>query len=68
MAYPPAGVAYSHHQTDPYVTAPPPTPPTGYPTMQVSECPQNSSHIHTKTRGEGFWKGWSVSPSNIILN
>ncbi|GAU16863.1 hypothetical protein TSUD_368120 [Trifolium subterraneum] len=50
--------------SSPVMAYPPPfpttTPPSGYPAMQVSASPHDSTHIATKTRGEGFWKGWYI--------
>jgi hypothetical protein len=40
----------------PYVVAP---PPAGYPTKDDSAYSQNPPPpVETKSRGDGFWKGW----------
>jgi hypothetical protein len=53
MAYPPPFPTEGCHTVAP-------TPPSGYPTVQVSASPHDSTHTETKTKGEGFWKGWYV--------
>ncbi|KAK2354466.1 hypothetical protein P8452_74827 [Trifolium repens] len=50
MAYPPPFPTEGCHTVAP-------TPPSGYPTVQVSASPHDSTHTETKTKGEGFWKG-----------
>lgn len=49
-AYPPLSTA----PTGQYVAAP---PPVGYPTRDFSQDPQ-AAPIETKSKGDGFWKGW----------
>ena len=41
-------------------TAPAPyaaPPPAGYPTKETPQYPQNPA-METKSKGDGFWKGW----------
>jgi hypothetical protein len=33
-------------------------PPAGYPTMDGQTCQQDPIPVETKSRGDGFWKGW----------
>ena len=35
-------------------------PPAGYPTKDdpAAAYPQNQPPVETKSRGDGFWKGW----------
>jgi len=33
-------------------------PPVGYPTQDIPQYPHNSSMVETKSKGDGFWKGW----------
>lgn len=55
VSYPGPGEAYSTGQ---YVTAP---PPMGYPSKEGTEgYPQQRIQDQTTSRGDGFWKGWSV--------
>lgn len=35
-------------------------PPAGYPTKD-GQYPQNPVPVETKSRGDGFWKGWYVT-------
>ncbi|KAL0008602.1 hypothetical protein SO802_010104 [Lithocarpus litseifolius] len=49
VAYPPPSTAPA------YYVAP---PPAGYPTKDGSGYSQNPPPVETKSRGEGFWKGW----------
>lgn len=44
------------------VAYPPPSsapaqPPIGYPTKESPQYPQKSV-VETKSKGDGFWKGW----------
>ncbi|KAF8013804.1 hypothetical protein BT93_I1608 [Corymbia citriodora subsp. variegata] len=48
VAYPPPA------STTAYVAPPPP----GYPMRDGQQPAQNAVPIETKTRGDGFWKGW----------
>ena len=59
--YPPPGQVYppppsweGQHQVI-YVAAP---PPVGYPMRDGEGHPQNHRPVETKSRGDGFWKGW----------
>lgn len=45
-------------EAGPYVAAP---PPVGYPVRDGPEDPHQTSTPQTQSRGDGFWKGWSVS-------
>ncbi|KAK9152439.1 hypothetical protein Syun_010748 [Stephania yunnanensis] len=49
FSYPPS------YQQGPYVAPP---PPVGYP---VNYSQQPTGPVETKSRGDGFWKGWYVS-------
>uniref|UniRef100_A0A2N9H1G7 Cysteine-rich transmembrane CYSTM domain-containing protein n=1 Tax=Fagus sylvatica TaxID=28930 RepID=A0A2N9H1G7_FAGSY len=49
VAYPPPSTAPT------YYVAP---PPAGYPTKDGSGYSQNPPPVETKSRGDGFWKGW----------
>ena len=49
VAYPPPSTAPA------YYVAP---PPAGYPTKDGSGYSQNPPPVETKSRGDGFWKGW----------
>ncbi|KAM0063621.1 putative cysteine-rich and transmembrane domain-containing protein WIH1/2 [Helianthus debilis subsp. tardiflorus] len=49
VAYPPAQQGAS------YVTAP---PPVGYPTRDGTTKLENQTPVQTRSRGDGFWKGW----------
>ncbi|KAK9285910.1 hypothetical protein L1049_025111 [Liquidambar formosana] len=52
VAYPPPATAYP---SGPYVAS----PPAGYPMKDGQGYPQNAPlPVETKSRGDGFWKGW----------
>ncbi|KAH6796031.1 hypothetical protein C2S51_037017 [Perilla frutescens var. frutescens] len=57
-AYPPAGMAYPAEPQGGYMAAPPPV--TGFPVKDGEVPPAN-----TQSRGDGFWRGWSVHFSGI---
>ncbi|KAK1279665.1 hypothetical protein QJS04_geneDACA023466 [Acorus gramineus] len=33
-------------------------PPAGYPMKDGEAYPQQAAPVETKSRGDGFWKGW----------
>ncbi|KAK1279664.1 hypothetical protein QJS04_geneDACA023467 [Acorus gramineus] len=33
-------------------------PPAGYPMKDSEAYPQQAAPVETKSRGDGFWKGW----------
>eukprot|EP00261_Vitis_vinifera_P033423 XP_019074666.1 PREDICTED: metacaspase-1 isoform X1 [Vitis vinifera] len=57
---PPPSTAYP--SSGPYVAP----PPAGYP-MKDAPNPQNPPPVETKSRGEGFWKGWYVETGNLYI-
>jgi len=51
-------VAYPPPPTSTYPSAYSGPPPAGYPTMEGQSDQQNPIPVKTKSRGDGFWKGW----------
>ena len=41
-------------------------PPAGYPMGDAPPNPQNPPPVETKSRGDGFWKGWYVKTSTCF--
>lgn len=56
-AYPPPGQGYPPPSYPPPAYAAPP-PPAGYPVTDGYGYPQQPVPVETKSRGDGFWKGW----------
>ncbi|KAK9285081.1 hypothetical protein L1049_024266 [Liquidambar formosana] len=66
-------------QNQPPVSYPPPAttypsatyaapPPAGYPVKDDHGYPQNAPlSVETKSRGDGFWKGWKREPNEVFL-
>lgn len=59
---PPPSTAYP--SSGPYAAPP---PPVGYPMKDGQPNPQNPPPVETKSRGDGFWKGWYVKTPHLHI-